>query len=171
VDSLLSDIVSLIAGSSLQETVIRLLRSVPGLPPIVQSVHIVGIVVIVATFMMLHLRVLGVAAQGQTYPEMWQRLRPWAWSALAVLLISGAVFVIARPGRYFVNPVFGIKFALLFSALTCSLFMARLVSVLPAAPRYSLPLKLVSVIGVMLWVGVILAGRWIAYADYLFWEV
>lgn len=170
-DSLISDIVLLIAGSSLQETVIGLLRSVPGLPPIVQSVHIFGIVVVVASFMMLHLKALGVAAQGQTYPEMWQRLRPWAWSALATLLISGAVFVIARPNRYFVNPVFGIKLALLFLALATSLLMARLCSAVPADSRCSVGLKLGSVIGVMLWVGVILAGRWIAYSDYLFWEV
>ena len=168
-ESLLSDLVALIASSSLRLTVIELLRGVPGLPPIVQTFHILAIGVIVATFGMLHLKMLGLAAHGQSYDEMWQRLQIWAWGALGVLFLSGAVFVVARPERYFSNPVFGIKVGLLTSALVLSVLVARF-AVKHDGSR-PLLLKIFSALGLLLWIGVILAGRWIAYADYLFWEV
>ena len=38
-----------------------------------------------------------------------------------------------------------------------------------SAPGRTLPLKLLAAVSIALWVGVVLAGRWIAYSDYLFW--
>jgi len=164
----LTGIAEAIAGSSIRQMVIDLLSSVPGLPPGVQTLHILAIAVVVAAFVVPNLKILGIAAQGQSYDEMLSRLRPWAWSALGVLLLSGAVFVIARPFRYFFNPVVGTKFTCLAVALCLTVVVQN--AARTRAPVFPLVLKAAAALTVLAWFAVIVAGRWIAYVDYLFWE-
>lgn len=154
-----------INGSAVQSMIVNWLRTVPGMPPIVQTFHILSIGVVMGTIVMLNLRVLGWAVPSQSLSEMTRRLMPWLWSALAVSLLSGLMFVLARPRRYFVNPVFGIKFALLFAAIALSIVLPYLIA------RKATPvafLRAVAGLSMLAWIGVMLAGRWIAYADYLF---
>ena len=148
----------------LHDHVVLWLRTVPGLPPIVQSIHILSIACVMASIVMIDLRVLGWAVPSQTPSEMMRRLLPWLWSALIVLLLSGAMFVIARPRRYFVNPIFGAKFALLAVALVSTLLLRRMLRK-NAAPNGAA--KAVAGLSLIAWLGVMMAGRWIAYADYL----
>ena len=103
---------------------------------------------------------------------MIQRLMPWAWSALLVNALSGLVFVVARPFRYFYNPVFGYKVAFLVPAVTLAFIVYRLSKREDGYwERTSTRLisgRVIAVVSLVLWVGVILAGRWIAYSEYLF---
>ena len=156
-----------ISESALRENVIWALFNVPGLPPIVQSVHILAVAIVMGTIVFLNLRIVGIAVPSQVPTEMARRLLPWFFSMLPVLLVTGSVFVIARPGRYFLNPVFGIKMAALTAAIVLALGI-RFGSWLDREPL-GWPLKVQAVASVGLWILVMLAGRWIAYVDYLFW--
>lgn len=161
---LLRSIASAIAASPVHDAAVYLLRNVPGFPPILQTVHLLSIATVLGSIVLLSLRVIGVAVPLQSPQEMSRRLAPWTWTALGLLLLSGSVLVLARPGRYFTNPVFGAKFALLLPALVLSIWLYR------AASRSSvagLPMRVAAVLAIVAWVGVILAGRWIAYVDYL----
>ena len=100
----------------------------------------------------------------KTQAEMIRRLMPWTWWALLLLLLSGLVFVVARPRRYFVNIVFGIKFALLAIAVLSTLALQLLHRKAPVG----VATKLTAALSLCAWLGVMLAGRWIAYVDYLF---
>lgn len=102
-----------IASSPLRDLAIYLLRNVPGLPPIIQSVHILGIAAIMASTIMIDLRILGVAVPSQRVDEMVKRLMPWTWWALLSNFLTGLPFVLARPGKYFFNPVFAWKISTL----------------------------------------------------------
>ena len=171
-NEILIDVTRLIGESGVRETVIHLLRTVPGLPPIVQSFHILGIACVMGTMVMIHLRILGLAVPSQNVSEMIQRLMPWtAWSLL-VSLASGMVFVIARPGKYFFNPLFGLKFAFLFSAVVLGLVVYRRskkeVGYWEASAGRRGVVRVYALVSLVLWVGVVLAGRWIAYVDYIF---
>ena len=157
-----------IAESDLRQTVLDLLMNVPGLPPLVQAVHILSIGVVVASLVMPNMKVLGLAATGQNYSEMLNRLRPWGLTALILLLLSGAMFVFARPYRYFTNPIVGIKFACLAAALAVTWIVQHRAR--SAAPLFRLGDRILAALAVIAWLGVIFAGRWIAYVDYLFWE-
>jgi hypothetical protein len=162
--SILTEIARSIAGSPLNEIATDLLRNVPGLPPIVQTVHIFSVACVMASIVMIDLRVLGFALPSQSPQEMIRRLMPWFWTALVLLALSGLMFVFARPRRYFVNPVFGAKFAFLALALFFTLIVQRLVRT-SANPALA---KSMAALSLLAWFGVVLAGRWIAYADYLF---
>ncbi|HVF18165.1 MAG TPA: DUF6644 family protein [Steroidobacteraceae bacterium] len=154
-----------IANSSAHDVAVDLLRTVPGLPPIMQTFHLLSIAAVLGSTVLISLRTLGWAAGNQTPSEMAQRFAPWTWSALPVLFVSGMIFVLARPQRYFTNPVFGIKFALLVPALILAVLLYR---TLQSNSSISGSARLLAVMNLIAWSGVVLAGRWIAYADYLF---
>jgi uncharacterized membrane protein len=145
------------------DTIVYLLGNVPGLPPIVQTVHLLGIAVIMSSVVLLDLRILGLALPSQQVQELARRVMPWVWWTLPIMLLSGLPFVIARPQRYFTNPVFGIKFALLLPAVA----LAAVLHVLTVRKPDYRGTKLLAAISLLLWIGVVLAGRWIAYVDYL----
>ena len=150
----------------MQELVVYLLSNVPGLPPIVQTVHLLGIAVIMSSVVLLDLRILGLALPSQDVQELTRRVMPWVWWTLPVMLLSGSMFVFARPRRYFTNPVFGLKFALLLPAIA----LAAVLHFVSVRKPDDWRTKLVAALSLLLWVSVVLAGRWIAYADYLFPE-
>jgi hypothetical protein len=161
-----------LAGSQAQEAAVYLLGNVPGLPPIAQSLHILGIAVVMSSTVMIHLRILGLAAPSQQVSEMIGRLMPWTWWALLVNAITGLLFVVGRPNRYFFNPVFGWKFMCLVPAVVIALVIYRMNRHEPGywertAARL-LSARVMAVVSLLLWVGVVLAGRWIAYTDYLY---
>ena len=159
--------------SALREIVLYLLSNVPGFPPITQSLHILGIASVMGSVLMIDLKILGVALPSQNTSEMISRLMPWTWWALLVNLITGSIFVIARPARYFYNPVFEIKFLLLLPAMILAVILYALNRKQNGFWEQSTPhlfwAKAISFISLLLWIGVVLAGRWIAYSEYLFY--
>lgn len=148
----------------LQQAAVYLLGNVPGLPPIVQTIHLLGIAVIMSSVVLLDLRILGVALPSQDVQELTRRVMPWVWWTLPVMLLSGLPFVFARPQRYFTNPVFGLKFALLLPAIA----LAALLHLNGIRKPDYWGTRLIAAASLLLWIGVVLAGRWIAYVDYLF---
>ena len=110
--------------SRAQEFSVYLLGNVPGLPPIAQSLHILGIAVVMSSTVMINLRFLGLAVPSQNVSAMIHRLMPWTFWALSVNAITGLLFVVARPNRYFydaefagVPQVFSWKFSCLVPAI------------------------------------------------------
>jgi hypothetical protein len=166
----LESLTSWIANSAANDLALALLGNVPGSPPILQTIHLLSIVAIMASALMIDLRILGLAIPSQEIQEMAQRLRYWTLAGVIGVFSSGVWFVLARPNRYFNNPVFQIKFALLVPALLCSYCIFRIAIRKPDFwAKHSWRGKLLAAVSLLLWVGVVLAGRWIAYAEYLFW--
>ena len=167
---MLDSIAQAIAGSDANEAALYLLRNVPGLPPIVQTIHILAIAALMASVAFVALRSLGLALPSQDLREMVRRLMPWTWWALPVLLLSGGLLVLARPQRYFSNPVMGWKMLFLLAALVLSVLMVQRIrrSASNGFAARPLRLKLMAAGVLFFWVLTVLAGRWIAYSDYLF---
>jgi hypothetical protein len=155
------------------DATVHLLSTVPGLPPIVQTVHLLGIAVVLGSIVLLDLRILGLALPSQEVTELTRRLLPWLWCALPMMLLSGLPFVLARPQRYFDNPIFGWKLALLLPAIALAALLHLITIRRPdywQAGGTRAAAKGIAAASLLLWTGVVFAGRWIAYADYLFPE-
>lgn len=160
--------------SQAREAAVYLLGNVPGLPPTAQSLHILGIAVVMASIVMVDLKFLGIAVPSQNVSEMIRRLMPWTWWALLLNAVTGLLFVVARPNRYFFNPVVGWKFSMLVPAVALA-FVVHWLSTREAGywERSSgrrLSARVIAAVSLVLWTGVVLAGRWIAYSDYLFFS-
>ena len=165
-------VASALVDSQAREVAVYLLGNVPGLPPIAQSLHILGIAVVMGSIVMVDLKLLGLAVPNQNVSEMIRRLMPWTWWALSLNAVTGLLFVLARPNRYFYNPVAEWKFSMLVprwrwrSSCTGSTGERRTTGNgrRAGASRHAFSQWCHWV----LWTGIVLAGRWIAYSDYLF---
>ena len=167
-----TNIGTLISGSFLQDGALWTLTNVPGFPPIIQSVHILGIAVVMGSVVMLDLRILGLAVPSQKISEMIERLMPFMWWALASNFVSGAFFLFGRPNRYFNNPVFGWKVSFLIPAILIALFF-HIMSCTEEDYWELNSMRLwtargIAMVSLGLWIMVAMAGRWIAYAEYLY---
>ena len=137
--------------------------------PTVQTIHILAIAAVVGSMVLLDLRVLGLAARAQSLSSVSERLIPWVWRALVVLLLTGIVMVTGEPGRSLVNSIFQIKMALVIIAAVLTFFLQRSLRAKGAAADTApMDAKAIAALSLVTWVLIVFAGRWIAYGDTLF---
>jgi hypothetical protein len=135
--------------------------------PTVQSVHIAAIGIAVASVFMIDLRVLGWAGRDQTLMETVRRFGPWLYGALCVLLITGVLMVVGEPARELLSFSFWFKMSLV--ALGTLIAAAFQIAVRRNEQRWEQALvnhwatKSVAILTLVMWAGIIVLGRLIAY--------
>jgi hypothetical protein len=152
-----------LAASSLSSS----LQGIGWMVPTVQTVHILAIAAVLASASMVNLRLVGVGASSQSMDAVSARFAPWVWSAIVLLAVSGSILILIEPARPLTNPVFFLKLALITGVV-----LLMLAIVLPlrrdasywerSASRRRIGWG-VAALSWALWIGVICAGRWIAY--------
>ncbi len=135
--------------------------------PLIQSIHIVSVAAVIGAIGVIDLRILGLAARSQAPSEMASRLLPWLWTALVLLALTGFMLILNRPPRYLDNAAFLAKMLMLATAVILTLLLSRGLrrgdDYWFATPARLAAGRTLAGASVALWVGVILAGRWIAY--------
>ena len=138
--------------------------------PALQTIHILSVAVVLAGVVFINLRIVGVLDRGQPVPAVLDRfLRPIA-VAVVVLVITGVLLIAGEPTRAVFRTVFWAKMAFIVGAVALTWshrFAYRAAgevggeSALGATPAR----KLVAIAALLLWLAVIVAGRWIAYVE------
>jgi hypothetical protein len=80
--------------------------------PVVNLVHLLGLVLLVGPMLLLDLRLLG-AGRHYSLPQVSATLTPWAIVGLLLLLPSGALLFSADAGPLLANPVMQLKLLLI----------------------------------------------------------
>jgi len=134
--------------------------------PVIQSIHIVGIALVMGSVLMIDLRILGWAGSDQTIGQTARRFGPWLTGALWLMLASGLLMVIGQPTRELMTFSFRLKMALVATAAIVAVLLLRTLRrheqdgdrfVSPASMRA------LAIVTFLAWVCVILLGRFIAY--------
>jgi hypothetical protein len=135
--------------------------------PTVQIVHIVSIGIVMTAMAMLDLRLIGIAGRRQSLDAMGARFLPWVWVTLIVLLCSGSILIIAEPARDLQNVVFWTKMSLLATALILTATFQRVLHRNKGYwERHRAVAALLGGVSLVVWVGIVAAGRWIAYVEH-----
>jgi hypothetical protein len=134
--------------------------------PIILSGHAVGMAVLVGIVLMINFRVLGLASRVPM-----AALRPmfrFAMIGLVINVISGTMLFMASANSFFASNPFRVKIILLvIGAILLAKMPGRLFDRhgVVQANAFDTGAKLLAVIGIPVWLGVIVAGRLIAYLD------
>jgi hypothetical protein len=135
--------------------------------PAIELVHLFGIITLLSTTLALDLRLMDRWLRRWPVSLLMNRLMPWAWAAFAVMVCTGAGLFIADPMRFFYNTSFRIKLALIMLAgLNALVFQVTAFRTLGQwdlntdTPRSA---KIAGFLSMVLWFGVVAAGRWIAF--------
>jgi len=133
--------------------------------PTVQSIHILAISAVAASALMINLRLLGVYAADQPLQDILARFLPFIWWPLIVLLLTGTVMIVGEPPRSLKNPAFQLKMTLLVAAIVTTAIYQRILRRNPAFVTTGgrAGAAALASVSMLLWVGIIFAGRWIAY--------
>jgi uncharacterized protein DUF6644 len=130
--------------------------------PLILSAHTLGMGFLAGTSAGIDLRLLGIAnrvplsALAKFYPVM--------WLALALNFASGTLLLIGYPYKAFTNPLFYVKLTLIAAAVYLVVRIRREV-LLQAEPAESILRhgRLLAMVSLACWIGVIAAGRLLAY--------
>jgi len=128
--------------------------------PVIQSVHIIGLTMLVGSICLVDLRLLGIGMKRHDVSDLASRLAPFTSGGLLTVLVTGPLMFGSDLSRYLNNPAFLLKMALLAVALAAHFTLHRAV-VRDGANRQ----KLAAVLSLILWSSVVLAGRAIADFD------
>lgn len=135
--------------------------------PAIETVHLLGMIVLVGTISIFDLRLIGWAMPQQRVSELEKRLLPWSWAGFAVQVVTGSLLFSSEAIKVYTNPAFRLKMVLIFLAGAHALVFHRTVyrgvktwddtGVMPSSA------KVAGLVSLSLWVGVVAAGRFIGF--------
>jgi len=135
--------------------------------PTIQSIHIVGIAMVMGSVFMIDLRILGWAGKDMTLRQTTERFGPWLTTSLWLLLVTGVLMVVGEPVRELVTFSFWLKMALVAIGAAAALIfqgaLRRHDEQWGDMLAHRASIKTMSVVTFLIWAFVIVLGRLIAY--------
>jgi hypothetical protein len=136
--------------------------------PIIMIMHLASIAFFGGMILMTDLRLLGLTLRAVPAAELIRQLRYWKWAGFTLMVTCGILLASSKADTYYPNPYFRIKISLLALVGVHALIFRRSVYRNPhldrsvAMPRAA---RAAACLSLVLWLGILSAGRWIAYYD------
>jgi hypothetical protein len=130
--------------------------------PLVETIHILALVVLLGTMLMINFRLLGISAKGWTPYQLFAQLKPYMTVGLITILTTGLILFWAEPRKSFENAAFFPKMAMLLASVIYQLTIYPKVA---SIDKTKVPMwgKLGGLLSIGLWFGVGIAGRAIGF--------
>src|SRR4029453_571362 len=96
--------------------------------PALQSVHLVGLTILLAAILVLNLRLVSVSMLDWPLPSLVRQLKPWAVGALIMMIASGIIMFLGNPTKYLASYPFQFKMTALALAILFQLGTLRRLS-------------------------------------------
>ncbi len=146
----------------------QILQNVEWIIPAIQTVHILCIGAVISSALALTLRQFGLLAADQPLARASVAFLRVIWLALPVLLVTGGLLVVAEPNRSLGSPAFQLKMILLVCVVALLIgYQRHFVRATASDPDTLVGSRrgeATAIAALFLWVCIIFAGRWIAYA-------
>jgi hypothetical protein len=155
----MNELVDWLTATPLSQVIQTTSWAIPG----IQVVHIVCLATLFALALSFSLRIAGRGFAAESLASLAGRFVPAMWICLVLLLISGALLILAEPFRTITNPVFYLKMTLLVVAIAITVWLASVAR--RPVEKPTLVHIAAATLGMLVWAGIIIAGRYIAYVD------
>jgi hypothetical protein len=134
---------------------------------IIESIHVLGITLLVGTIAVLDLRMLGIVLRPIPVTRIARTVFPLTWSGFAIMFSSGFLLFWAEAAKNYSNPAFRVKLILLalvgLNPLIFHTTIYRRVHEWESQELSPWRARAAAMASLTLWGGVIVAGRAIAY--------
>lgn len=140
------------------------IRNSQWLFPVIESVHLLGLVVIAGAVLVVDMRLLGLGLRQQPVAQLARDAQPWLICSLVVMLTTGILLFLAEAIKCYYSPAFAVKMTSLLLAITFTFTVRRKVAFADEGRVGPLWSRLVAVVSVALWSGVGIGGRWIGFS-------
>jgi len=138
-------------------------KAVPWVWPACESLHFVGLSLLIGVVLLIDLRMLGVMKQVSVHAL--DRLIPWGVLGFGLNLVTGMVFFVAAPEQYIDNIAFFWKVGLMIVAVFNGLYFTVYDKAWDLAPGDDAPAlsKAMAASALLLWVGVMNYGSMLPF--------
>ena len=165
IDVALSELSKWLAATPLSQTI----QTTSWIIPTIQIIHILGVTVVFSSAVLVDLRIWRLLERDIPLTQVARRFLPPIWPVLLVLLITGSLLIIGEPRRSLLNSTFYLKMALLVVAIMLTAGLQRSISSSPNSwdkdRRRQLAARFAATASIVVWCGILFAGRWIAYTQ------
>jgi hypothetical protein len=131
------------------------------------STHVLSLGVFFGTIVMLDLRLLGQGMRTTPISDLVERLLPWTRASFALMALSGALLIWTEAVKCYTSTSFRIKMALIILAginiLVFHRGTYRTAAAWDNAAGLPTRAKLAGFLSLLLWTGVLVAGRAVGY--------
>lgn len=135
--------------------------------PLCESIHVLASTFVLGSILMVDLRLLGLAARSHPVSRLTREIVPWTIGAFVVSTVAGLGMFITQANRYADNAAFQVKLGLLVLAVVNMGVFHRLTArTMPrwdAADTTPPAARVAGACSLLLWVGIMLTGRWIGH--------
>lgn len=137
--------------------------------PFIMIMHLASIAFFGGMILVTDLRLLGLTLRSVPAAELIRQLRYWKWAGFTLMVTCGILLASSRADDYYPNPYFRIKMSLLALVAVHAIVFRRSVyrnpnlDLSPTMPRAA---RAAACLSLLLWLGILSAGRWIAYYDH-----
>jgi hypothetical protein len=133
--------------------------------PILGGIHLLGIALFGGMLLATDLRLLGWAMRRRRVSDIVQQFRPWKQVGFLLVVVSGLLLAWAEPQKLYRSPSFWIKMVLFALVGVHALIFRAGVYRDPAKLDAAMTqrAKLAAAISLILWAGLIVSGRLIAF--------
>ena len=142
---------------------IDLLRNSKYAIPLIQSVHLLGITMLLGSLIILSLRLLGLGLMGFAMRTLVAQVWRWGFWGMGFTIGSGLLVFLPDPARYAANTAFRVKVLSLIVAIAYQLLVFRKVVHSDAAETSSRRNTIMACTALTLWFTVGWAGRAIGF--------
>lgn len=131
--------------------------------PLIQSFHLLGIVLLLGAMVALNFRLLGIGLTGIPIELLAKQARTWGTAGLILAIASGLLVFLPDPARYAANKSFLVKMPTLLAAILFQYTIYRRAVAAKLASGSEQREFLLPVISLCLWFGIGWMGRAIAF--------
>lgn len=135
--------------------------------PIIETLHIFGIIALVGSTSILDLRLMGLTFRDEAVSKLARRFLPWAVFGFIIQVVTGFLMFASEAVKMEGNWAFQIKMLLIvvagLNALVFHFVAYRSVDKWDKDPVGPLSARLAGAFSILLWFGIVALGRWIAY--------
>jgi len=151
------------AEGALARTVGSFVTETPWMWPTCETLHFVGLTLLLGVVLLVDLRVLGVM-KGVSFASL-HRLLPWAAFGFGVNVITGMLFFVGIPGQYINNTAFYWKVGLVMLAGLNAVYFTLLEEPWEMGPGEDAPFtaKIAAASAMVLWVSVMYFGSMLPF--------
>jgi hypothetical protein len=124
----------------------------------VSVIHYLTMFWFIGSIVIVDLRVMGVAARKRNVADLASQLFPWAWTGLALALVSGFLMFTTAAGDWAPDPVFHVKLGMIALSTVFAIIVRLGIPKWAQAAEIPTLAKVIALISIILWILTLLSA-------------
>src|SRR5579871_2709954 len=143
------------------EPIVEAMKQHQWIFPAVECVHIAAFAFAIGTIAATDFSLLGIGFPRKETPQLVRNTDLWTLTGLVLIVFSGMVLFATDPDHYYLNLAFQVKMVFLVLAIIFNYTLHRKIAL--AADGTGGRATFVAVVSLILWIGVVFGGLFIAF--------